>query len=282
MKKIFLKTANIKVNRILSVIIITFVIFSSSAQVRSNLSVTPNASDENVFLDGSSNFDISANGSPNIGKGLGFPSTNLTEFQFIISESFSDYPTALDGMIVYNTATGSTKPTTPFGGVGQPLKADNGAITTVVPGFYYFYNPIRLDEFGDPLPADTVEFGKWIPVSNSGSGVSTTPVKNIVPITPIDTGIAIDGKTIWAVKGSFTIALLNATAVILALPKPDGLTGYTKMTTYKDGKTFRSDVSSLTIDPLPATNTITVVTGNGLFSEVYPAGDYTYTLEYFK
>ena len=60
------------------------------------------------------------------------------------------------------------------------------------------------------------------------------------------------------------------------------MTGYYKMTTYIGGKTFRSEISSLTVNLDPLVTTVEVVTGNGLFSEVYPVGTYTYTLEYFK
>ena len=189
MKKI--SNSLVKINNIgiLTILLFAFVTFSSTAQIRSNQAVSPNVIDENMFLDASSNFDISTNGSPSIGKGLSFPSTNLTQFQFIISDIFSDYPTALDGMVVYNTATGSTMETTPFGGLGQPLKADNGVVTSVSPGFYYFYNPIRLDEFLEPLPADTVEFGKWLPLGTGASGVVTVPVKSYNNLTETSTGI---------------------------------------------------------------------------------------------
>lgn len=295
MKNITLNTTKKSNNRILIAILLLCIIFSSSAQVRSNQALTSGVPDENMFLDASSNFDISANGSPSIGKGLSFPSTNLTQFQFIISDSWFSYPTALDGMVVYNVATGSTMATTPFGGIGQPLKADNGLITTVSPGFYYFYNPIRLDGNGDPLPADTVEFGKWLPLGTGGSGVVTVPVKSYNNLTETSTGISIDGKTVYALTGTFTadtaptVLVPNPTYVstaVVSITKPTGFTGYFKMTTYTTDllgvkKTFRSDVSSLTVDPLDATKLI-LVTGNGLFSEVYPGGTYTYILEFFK
>ncbi len=78
------------------------------------------------------------------------------------------------------------------------------------------------------------------------------------------------------------IAPAVATAVV-SLPQPvGGILGYYKMTTYVEGKTFRSEISFLAIDPSSLVTTVGAVTGNGLFSEVYPAGDYTYTLEYFK
>ena len=81
----------------------------------------------------------------------------------------------------------------------------------------------------------------------------------------------------YALNGIFTTLGVNA---LITIDKPLGMTGYYKMATYIGGKKFRSDISSFDIDPLVLTNN--VVTGNGLFSEVYPAGSYTYTLEYFK
>ena len=262
---------------IFTIVVLIFTINIINSQINSPTALSPSILGSHAFIDAS---DYGINWASNESKGLVFPQTDLTQWVFNAQDDSLDgikFSTAYDGMVVYNTGTGSTKATDAFGGLEILQRANNGQITTVAPGFYYFYNPML------PMTSDTqiVENGKWIPISNSGSGVSTTPVKNIVPITPIDTGVAIDGKTIWAVKGSFIIAPLNATAVILGLPKPDGLTGYIKMTTYKDGKTFRSEISSLTIDPLPAVNTITVVTGNGMFSEVYPAGAYDYTLEFF-
>jgi hypothetical protein len=260
---------------IFTIIVLIFTMIESNAQINTPAGLSTTIAGKHAFLDAS---DFGINWASNESKGMVFPQTDLTQwvFQTEVLDGIV-FSTAYDGMIVYNTGTGSTKVTDPFGGLEILQKANNGQVTTVAPGFYYFYNPLQ------PMTSSTeiVENGKWIPISNSGSGVSTTPVKNIIELIPVDTGVAIDGKTIWAVKGSFIIAPLNATAVILGLPKPDGLTGYTKMTTYKDGKTFRSEISSLTIDPLPAVNTITVVTGNGMFSEVYPAGAYDYTLEFF-
>ncbi len=278
MKNITLNTTKKSNNRILSAILLLSIIFSSSAQVKSNQLVAPGVTDENMFLDASSSFDISANNSPSIGKGLSFPSTNLTQFQFIISDNWFSFPTALDGMIVYNVATGSTMATTPFGGLGQPLKADNGVVTSVSPGFYYFYNPVRFDTEVPPnaLPADTVEFGKWLPLGTGASGTTTTPVK-AYSATELSTGISIDGKIVYAITGTFTTLGVNA---LITIAKPLGMTGYYKMTTYIDGRTFRSGISSFDINPLVLTNN--VVTGSGLFSEVYPLGTYTYTLEYFK
>ena len=181
-----------------------------------------------------------------------------------------------DGMVVYNTGTGSTLATVAFGGLGQPEKADNGVQTSVTPGFYYFYNPVRLDEFLNPIISDTVGFGKWLPIGTAGTG-TVAPVKNYNSSTETATGISIDGKALYAMTGSFTTLGINA---LVTVAKPLGMTGYYKMTTYKDGVTFRSDISKFDMDPLVLIDNVT--TGSGLFTEVYPAGTYTYSLEYFK
>lgn len=249
----------------------------SKAQVQTTAIPSPGLEvNQNPFLDASTNYDLSIDPT-SAGKGMVFPRTDLTTFTFRTELMDGiNFPTALDGMIVYNVATGSTMATTPFGGFGQPLKADNGVIAAVAPGFYYFSNPIRLDEFLQPLPADTVEFGKWLPLGTGASGTTTTPVK-AYSATELSTGISIDGKIVYAITGTFTTLGVNA---LITIAKPLGMTGYYKMTTYIDGRTFRSGISSFDVNPLVLTNN--VVTGSGLFSEVYPIGTYTYTLEYFK
>ena len=262
---------------IITIAIIVFIQNFASAQIS-----VPIASD--VTITGGHEFiDASAYGSSgwrtNESKGLTFPQTDLKVWQFV-TDLIGNSPTstAFDGMIVYNTGTGSTLATTPLGLNGaEPTKADNGVVTSVSPGFYYFYNPIRLDEFLQPLTADTVEFGKWLPLGSGGSGVVTSPVKSYNNLTETSTGISIDGKIVYAITGEFTTLGVNA---LITIAKPLGMTGYYKMTTYQNGRTFRSGISSFDIDPLVLTNN--VVTGSGLFSEVYPVGTYTYTLEYFK
>jgi hypothetical protein len=256
----------------------------SKAQVQTTAIPSPGLElNQNPFLDASTNYDLSIDPT-SAGKGMVFPRTDLTTFTFRTELMDGiNFPTALDGMIVYNVATGSTMATTPFGGFGQPLKADNGLIAAVAPGFYYFSNPIRLDEFLQPLTADTVEFGQWKPLGTGGSGVVTSPVKLYNNTTETSTGISIDGKQVYAITGTFTTLGVNA---LVSIPKPTGMTGYFKMTTYVTDinlvkRTFRNEISSFDINPT-IVDTNNVVTGNGLFSEVYPAGSYTYTLEYFK
>jgi hypothetical protein len=256
---------------ILTIAIISFIGNYAIAQI--NLPIVPNVSitGEHAFIDAS---DYGLNWSNNEAKGLNFPQTDLT--QWVFKTDFLNgmqFSTAYDGMVVYNTGTGSTLTTDPFGGLEILQKANNGVVTTVTPGFYYFYNPLQ------PMTSSTdiVEFGKWIPLGTGGSGVVTVPVKSYNNLTETSTGISIDGKIVYAITGEFTTLGVNA---LITIAKPLGMTGYYKMTTYQNGRTFRSEISSFDIDPLVLTNN--VVTGSGLFSEVYPLGTYTYTLEYFK
>lgn len=128
------------------------------AQVKSNYTISNSISNQNPFLDASTNFNSSAN----LGKGLVFPRTNLTTFTFkTTSLDGITFPTAFDGMLVYNTGTGNTLP-------GQ------GIVTAVTPGFYYFSNPNGVNSIAN---------GKWMKIADKteivSSGTPTTaPIEN--------------------------------------------------------------------------------------------------------
>ncbi len=115
--------------RILQLLLIVSLLSSGKiyAQIRiANTVTTSAATNSSAFIDASSS--ISYNGSENVGKGLLFPRTDLTIFSEMspISGGMStNYPTRYDGMIVYNSASG----TAAMGG------------TAVTPGFYYYSNP---------------------------------------------------------------------------------------------------------------------------------------------
>jgi hypothetical protein len=256
---------------IFTIVVLIFTINKSNAQINTPSGLSTTITGKHAFLDAS---DYGINWASNESKGMVFPQTDLTQwvFQTEVLDGII-FSTAYDGMVVYNTGTGSTLTTDPFGGLEILQKANNGVVTTVTPGFYYFYNPLQ------PMTSSTdiVEFGKWIPLGTGASGVVTVPVKSYNNLTETSTGISIDGKIVYAITGEFTTLGVNA---LITIAKPLGMTGYYKMTTYQNGRTFRSEISSFDIDPLVLTNN--VVTGSGLFSEVYPLGTYTYTLEYFK
>ena len=161
------------------------------------------------------------------------------------------FPTALDGMIVYNAATGNTL---------AAVSGNNGVVTAVTPGYYYFSNPGQTTD---------VIFGKWIPLG------STAP-KNITP-TAIATAIAIDGAPVYAIKGQFTTV---ANSALTTIAPPTGITGVYRITIFKGTSTL---VFSPTVNSFDFSKTVdNVITGDAIFSQVYPVGTYNYILEYFK
>ena len=112
-------------------------------QIRSNGRIDGVILNASTFLDASSN--IFSN-SINNGKGLAFPRTDLTTFTFATDGSFFSFPTYYDGMVVYNTASG----TTPASGSGVGGEQ-------VEPGFYYFSNPTA---------GSIMTTGSWIPFTH--------------------------------------------------------------------------------------------------------------------
>ena len=99
------------------------------AQVLSNQDIVNQIAGQNPFLDASTNF----NDPGSVGKGLVFPQADLTTWTFDTSALDGiNFPSAFDGMIVYNTASGSTL-------------ENQGQIVSVSPGFYYFSNPGATD-----------------------------------------------------------------------------------------------------------------------------------------
>ncbi len=226
-------------------------VHTSNAQILSNSVLSANIPQSNAFLDASTSYSSLAGENNNKHKGLVFPDVNLTTFQFenVIADG-TTFPSFYDGMIVYNTATGNTLTT-----------GNNPSTTTsVTPGFYYFSNPNGANNAN-------VTGGIWIAL---GAGVS----KNITD-TEAEMPIKINGEQLYAINGTFTA---SGTSALITVAKPAGMTGYYSFTIYKEGKTFRREIRSFDIN-ITDNN---VVTGNGLFSEIIPAGTYNFVLEYFK
>jgi hypothetical protein len=208
---------------------------------------------ENAFLD-ASGFE----GAPeNVGKGINFPRTNLTTFTFITGLiDSSDIINSFDGLIVFNSVTGVTV-------------AGQGIVTEVVPGFYFFSNP------GDP---GNITGGQWKLIGDL--------IKNISPTTELTTAISVDGVKVYATKGTFTTVAGSATTTIAP---PAGITGIYRITIYKNTPTLipgkpdvKAQIASSVYDFDITKTSDNVITGDYPFSEVYPAGTYNYTLEYFK
>jgi len=130
---------------------------AAEAQLRTNLAVGGSISTSSAFMDASST--IVWNSSTNVGKGLLFPRVNLTTFAAIAnagSGAPNNYPGRFDGMIVYNSTTGTAS----IGG------------TPVAPGFYYYSNKTT-----------NVNGGTWTRLSDAND-VATSPSGMAFPVSP--------------------------------------------------------------------------------------------------
>lgn len=87
----------------------------------------------------------------------------------------------------------------------------------------------------------------------------------------------INAKQLYSKSGTLGVTAGTTSATI---PEITGLTDYYSIRIFKDGKPFRNEVRSFS--PGVSGNPIAIITGNGMMSEIYPSGTYTYVLEYFK
>ena len=143
-------------------------IFTSScltAQVASNQNVVSTINGENPFFDASTSFDLSIDPSSSTGKGFLFPRTDLTTWQFYVGILDGiNFPTAFDGMIVFNVGTGNT-----------PTSGSNPTTSTsITPGFYYFSNPSGNT---------TITNGQWVRIADQND-LKVTPSGTSLPTTP--------------------------------------------------------------------------------------------------
>jgi len=223
--------------------------FEANAQIVSNGTVTANITGENPFFDGSTNFDTSVDPT-NSGKGLVFPRTDLTSFTF--KTDLLDgilFPTAFDGMIVYNSVAGNTPAT--GSGIGNQ---------TLGVGYYYFSNPGANTDITN---------GRWLPLGGN-------PKVNVANTETV-TNTLVNNAQVYAIKGTFTA---NGTSTAVNIPSPTGMTGMYSITIYKAGTGVVYDKSlySYTL----GTGAGNAITGSPSMSVVYPNGVYDYVLEYLK
>ncbi|MBB6370929.1 hypothetical protein [Chryseobacterium shigense] len=237
--------------------LVTIGFASLSAQVSSNGVVVNNTVGENPFFDASTNFDTASTGTPNnVGKGLYFPTTNLTTWTFKTANMDGiTYPTAFDGMIVYNGATGNTV-------------SGQGVQVAVTPGFYYFSNPGQ---------STSIANGRWLPM---GGGSPKFDVTTAAAGTATNTLVA--GAQVYAIKGQFTT---TAGSTAVTITPPTGITSMYGITIYKKAGVgtgngnkvvYARDLYSYDIA------TGAAVTGSQSMSVVYPQDTYEYILEYLK
>ncbi|ANF51565.1 hypothetical protein A0O34_14090 [Chryseobacterium glaciei] len=219
----------------------------------SNGAIANTFANQNVFLDASTN----NNGTVNDGKGLLFPTTNLTQFTFRLDAADGlNFPSYFDGMIVFNTATGST---------------NDPALTTqttgLARGFYYFSNP-------NWATTNSVSSGTWIPLGGNPRFNVTT--------AETTTNTLVNSNQVYAKKGRF-VASGTSTAPTSypdgAITVPaSGTAGIYRVTVFKagTGSVFANGVYSYDI------SNGNLITGSPSMSVVYPAGTYDYVVEYTK
>lgn len=123
------------------------------AQVRTTGNVNTIGAGSSSFIDASSNAAWNTD-TGNVGKGLVFPRTDLVKLTQLVSATpanTSNFPTRMDGMIVYNTATGNSA-------IGN---------VAVKPGFYYYENKTT-----------NLNGGTWKPIGGDASSTLPTTATN--------------------------------------------------------------------------------------------------------
>ena len=226
-----------------------------NAQIKSNQTVGDNSINlSSLFLDASSSalWNGAGIGSTNVGKGFAFPKVDLSILLLTNNGTYlsSNNPNKFDGTVVYNTVTSST--------------TASGMSVTVSPGFYYFSNPNKS------LPTvNSALGGMWVAMGSNA-------LKNITD-TEVTSSISVDGTPVYAIKGQFTIV---GNSAITTINPPTGITGVYRITIFKGTSSL---VFSPTVHSFDFSKTTdNLVTGDAIFSQVYPLGTYNFILEYFK
>ncbi|CAA7193745.1 hypothetical protein [Chryseobacterium potabilaquae] len=190
------------------------------------------AANSSAFIDASSN--PAYNLSPNVGKGLLYPHTDLTTFAAFSQAAFglaNNYPYYYDGFMVFNTAV------TGVAGVGSTEG-------TLCRGFWYYDNPSNVISGGTWRPVRTCSsFGPINPsnitidcigrtmTGTLTSGVAASGVSVQVPYTggdgtayPAGAGIASTGITgLTATLQAGTLANGNGTLTYIISGTPSGV-----------------------------------------------------------
>ena len=143
-------------------------VLNSQTLLRDNLTAN-GISNSIAFLDGSSNTGYNVAGANYAGKGILFPSIDLTlalngaPFDQGAVGGAGYNPNYYDGLVVYNT------------GIGAVTMGTSAA--NVTPGFYYYANPGRTAWDG----------GTWTPL---GGGVTDTPTPTFEGATETDVNLS--------------------------------------------------------------------------------------------
>lgn len=146
----------------LSTVVLILSATAAHSQVKVQSDVQSSIVNQNAFLDASSY----TNYANNLGKGFNFPRTDLTTWEFITDQlgGFANFPTAFDGMVVYNTGTGTT--------IDDATKG--GKKVAVEPGFYYFANPEADPNANFGAGETNIARGQWVRIGGNASTAGNT------------------------------------------------------------------------------------------------------------
>ena len=125
----------------------------------------------------------------------------------------------------------------------------------------------KLTGVADPIDAQDAATKAY--ADTKASKVEITSTEIILPTK-------INAKQLYSISGTLNV---NSGSTSATIPQITGLSDYYSIRIFSNGKPFRNEVRSFTVI---AGSPIAVITGNGMMSEVYPSGSYTYVLEYFK
>lgn len=236
------------------ILIIVFTASTTYGQLRSYNQISAQTQNTSVFLDASAS-PLSLPANTDLGKGLVFPRTDLTQFNFSpLSSSF--FETGYDGMIVYNTTSGSTPGT--GSGIGNQ---------DVEPGFYYFNNP------GSTGNSAT---GEWVSFANGNNSRTNVANNTINNTTTIINGV---NEKVVLLDGT-----ANGTRTELTLDNSVLAPASTPITRLREARIYDASNELQLIassDFRVDSGSYIIVTGDGMVNKLLPAATYRVEL-YFE
>ncbi|CAA7194065.1 fibrobacter succinogenes major paralogous domain-containing protein [Chryseobacterium potabilaquae] len=213
-----MKNKFINIKKILPLVLLLLVSYCYGQVRVVNSNQLPVAFNSSAFIDASSNPET--NLTPNIGKGLLFPRTDLTKFNAFSQGPFNglanNYPYYYDGFIVFNTANGE-----------KALVGNTEG--QLCRGFWYYDNP-----------SENIEGGTWRPLRDNLCSQTNPPVITALNcLQPTTTGTLTQGvaASSVSVQVPYTGGNGEAYSAGTAIPSTDvtGLTATLQAGTLANG-----------------------------------------------
>lgn len=240
----------------LYVIIFTSSIISAQTLLRDNIAPSTVANSI-AFLDGSSSPGYNSVGANYAGKGIIFPSMDLTlalngaPFDQGLVGGAGYNPNFYDGLVIYNTGIGA---------VAMGTSAED-----VAPGFYYYDNSARVAWDG----------GTWTPMGGGG-GAAAAPLA-IPDDTPMDSDLVIGTTPERIVRLSGT-----ADGVSTHIDLGTTVLGANTVSTFRKAIIYDGTTGHVILEASGSYDSTTnvFVTGNSMMNVLLPAGTYTVEVYY--